>query len=146
MRLIRVVLASTLVLLAACAQTPAKVARMSENGLHAVPDDGVCRAVNSSTRSQAVVAEVRRRGLGCDNIVNHCLGKGHANASPEFGVCVAMIEQRWEKMRLEHERQEMARVMARIGDPLRRQRMGGNVVCRLVPGPDGRMQQVCTSR
>jgi len=147
MPLTRWVFTGLVLLLAACAQTPAKIAHMSEESVHRVPDQELCDAVNSSTRSDSVVAEVKRRQLGCDSIVAHCAKRGFDESSAEFKACVGYIEQRWEAMRLQHEKQEMAREMRRLGDPMRQQRdRTGNVVCRVVVAADGRANQVCRTQ
>ena len=145
MRLMQFAIVGSMVLLAACAQTPAKIAKMSESDLSHVPETELCKAVNSSTRTPRIAAEVKRRELGCDSIATACFRKVHDDGSDEYRACVARIEERWEAMRNEHDRQVMAREMRRIGDPTQAQRqMQHRTVCRSVIGADGTPRQVCT--
>lgn len=137
----------SLIGLGGCAQTPAKIAKMSDTDIANVLDDDLCRAVNSSTRSAVIVAEVKRRQAGCDTIVNHCLGRQLVDPSPEFSDCVAQIEDRWERLRDAHDRAVAEREMQRLGDPMRQQRDNRpNIVCRVVTDANGNPRQVCSSQ
>ncbi len=137
----------SLIVLGGCALTPAKIAKMSDTDIANVLDDELCRAVNSSTRSAVIVAEVKRRQTGCDTIVSHCLGRQLVDPSPEFSDCVAQIEDRWERLRDAHARAVAEREMQRLGDPMRQQRdRRPNIVCRVVTDANGNPRQVCSSQ
>lgn len=133
--------------LCACSQTPAKIADLSPERLATVDDTALCDAVNSSTRSAEVVAEVKRRMIPCDSIATWCLQQGHEDGSEPFRGCVAQIEQRWRDQREAVEKQRMHREMMRQGDPMRSMRdRQMRTVCRVENGPDGSPRQVCTTQ
>lgn len=95
MHLSRCIVIAFAVAVAACAQTPAKIAALPANALPQVSDNDLCEAVNRSTRTPGVVAEVEHRGLGCDSVASFCHELGHSKGSAAYATCVAGVEQSW---------------------------------------------------
>lgn len=79
-----------------CAGSPAQLTAMSPTELASASNTDLCNVINwrgaYSGRTPALVAEMKRRGLDCDEVEAICKSYGLQPGTPEYGNCMVQVD------------------------------------------------------
>ena len=82
--------------LAGCAGSPSQLTAMSQAELASASDKDLCDVINwrgaYSGRTPLLVAEMKRRGLDCDDVEATCKSYGLKPGTTEFGQCMVQVD------------------------------------------------------
>ncbi len=83
-------------ILAGCAGSPSQLTAMSKTELASASDKDLCDVINwrgaYSGRTPLLVAEMKRRGLDCDDVEAVCKSYGLTPGTTEFGQCMVQVD------------------------------------------------------